>query len=85
MCWKGKTEIKAGTNTTVYASLSRLVSKVGFNVEMGVLEGLKITSVRVRQGAGRLRPFMDGGSRILSADEAIDGDRASDEDIRILT
>ena len=84
MCWKGKTEIKAGTNTTVYASLSRLVSKVGFSIETGILDGLKITSVKVCQGAGKLRPFMEGGSRILSADEAIDGDRASNEDIRLL-
>ena len=36
MSWQGRTELKAGEKTTVYAQLSRLVSKVGFKVEMGV-------------------------------------------------
>lgn len=84
MCWKGKAELQAGENSTVYASLSRLVSKVSFKVETGVLEGLEITSVRLCQGAGHIRPFMEGGSRILSEDEALDGDYATDEDIRSL-
>lgn len=82
MCWHGPATMEAGKKTTVFANLSRLVSKVGLSVEMGVLEGLKITSVCLRQGAGCLRPFMDGGSRILSGDEAMDGDYASEEDIR---
>ena len=84
MCWKGSATMKAGEVTTVSAQLSRLVSKVEFKVEMGVLEGLDITSVRVRQGAGHIRPFMTGGSRMLSAEEAMDGDHASEEDIRRL-
>lgn len=84
MCWKGSATMRAGEVTTVSAQLSRLVSKVEFKVEMGVLEGLDITSVRVRQGAGHIRPFMTGGSRMLSAEEAMDGDHASEEDIRRL-
>lgn len=84
MCWKGTAELKAGQSTTIYANMSRLVSKVGFNVEMGVLNGLEITSVRLYQAAGVIRPFMEGGSRIISADEATDGDYASTEDINRL-
>ena len=84
MCWKGEAELKAGKNTTVYANLSRLVSKTGFKVEMGVLEGLEITSVRLRQGAGKIRPFMSGGSRMIDPEEAMDGDYATQDDIRCL-
>lgn len=81
MCWKDRTVLRAGEKTTIYAKLSRLVSKVDFSVETGVLKGLEITSVRLCQAAGVIRPFMEGGSRILYADEAVDGDYASDEDI----
>ena len=84
MCWKGRTEIRGGSNTIVYANLARLVSKVGLKVDMGVLKGLKIKSAKVCQGAGKIRPFMDGGSRIISSEEAIDGDYATDDDIRTL-
>ena len=84
MCWKGTAELKAGRSTTVYANLSRLVSRIGFNVEMGVLEGLEITSARICQGAGLIRPFMEDGSRMLSAEEAVDSDYASDEDLKRL-
>lgn len=84
MCWKGEAGLKAGENTTVYANLSRLVSKTAFKVEMGVLEGLEITSVRLCQGAGTIRPFMEGGSRILDPEEAVDGDYATQDDIRSL-
>lgn len=81
MCWKGKAEIKTGETTTVHASLSRLVSRISFKVETGILEGLEIESIRLCQGAGMLRPFMEDGSRILSDAEALGGDYATDEDI----
>ena len=84
MCWKGSTEIRGGSNTIVYAKLSRLVSKIGFSVDMGVLEGLNITSARVCQGAGKIRPFMEGGSRIVSSAETINGDYATEKDIETL-
>ena len=84
MCWKGKTEIRAGEVTTVHATLSRLASRISFKVETGILEGLEIASVRLCQGAGVLRPFMEGGSRILSSDEALNGDHATEEDIASL-
>lgn len=84
MCWKGSAVIRAGANTIVYAKLSRLVSKIGFSVDMGILEGLSITSARVCQGAGMIRPFMEGGSRITSPSEAIEGDHATAEDIQTL-
>ena len=84
MCWQGQAEIRGGSNTVVYATLSRLVSKIGFKVDMGVLEGLKIISARVCQGAGTIRPFMPGGSRIMSSTEAVDGDYATPKDIQTL-
>lgn len=84
MCWKGSATMKAGERTTVPVQLSRLVSKVSFRVEMGVLEGLEITSVQLKQGAGHIRPFMEGGSRIMSETEAMDGDSATEADIRKL-
>lgn len=84
MCWKGSTVIRGGSNTIVYAKLARLVSKIGFSVDMGILEGLSIKSARVCQGAGLIRPFMEGGSRIISSTETIDGDYATEEDIQTL-
>lgn len=84
MCWKGKAEIKAGEITTVHATLTRLVSKICLNIETGVLEGLEITSVRLCQGAARIRPFMEGGSRTLSVEETMEGDYATEEDIASL-
>ena len=84
MCWNGSVILKAGELTTVSAKLSRLVSKVGLQIDMGVLEGLDIVSVQLKQAAGHIRPFMKGGSRILSPDESSDGDYASEEDIRKL-
>lgn len=84
MSWSGQIKVEAGTVTTIHAKLERLVSKVGFTVEMGVLEGLEITSVRLHQGAGTIRPFMPGGSRIINKAEAMDGDYATAEDIASL-
>ena len=81
MCWKGKAEIKTGETTIVHATLSRLVSRISFKVETGILEGLEIASIRLCQGASILRPFMEGGSRILSSDETLNGDHATEEDI----
>lgn len=84
MCWSGTAELKAGKTTTISASLSRLVAKIGFTVDMGVLEGLEITSVRLCQGVGIMRPFMEGGSRVISKDETIDSDYASVDDLQKL-
>ena len=84
MCWNGTVDINSGETATVYANLSRLVSKVGLKVEMGVLDGLEINSVRLYQGAGIIRPFMEGGSRILKTTEAKNGDYATEDDLNRL-
>ena len=81
MCWKGSAELKTGERTIVNAGMSRLTAKIEFNIESGVLDGLEIISVRTCQGAGMIRPFMDGGSRIISEDEAVEGDYAAEEDL----
>lgn len=84
MSWCGPVEVAAGSVTTINAELERLVSKVGLNVETGVLEGLEIVSVRLLQGAGTIRPFMTGGNRMTDVHEAMDGDYATDEDLAML-
>ena len=81
MCWKGKAELVSGQNTTIQARLSRLVSKTGLKIDMGTIKGLEIKSVRLCQGAGKIWPFMDGGSRIKNPSDAMDGDYASEDDI----
>ena len=85
MSWCGTVEVAAGSVTTINAELERLVSKVGLNVETGVLEGLEIVSVRLFQGAGVIRPFMQGGNRMTDAHESMDGDYATDDDLALLT
>ena len=84
MCWKGKVVLKPGETTTISADMSRLVSKVGLNVETGGLKGLEITSVRLCQGAKMLKPFMEGGSRISDPVHAVNGDYATETDLRKL-
>ena len=84
MCWQGKAELKPGKTATVQADLSRLVSKTEIKIDMGSIKGLEIRSVRLCQGAGKLWPFMDGGSRIAVPSDAMDGDYATEEDIRKL-
>lgn len=84
MCWNGKAELKPGENTTIHANLSRLVSKTGLKIDMGTIKGLDIKSVRLCQGAGKIWPFMEGGSRIEKPSDTMDGDHATEEDIRRL-
>lgn len=84
MCWSGNIKVRSGVENTVEVNLERLVSKIDFIVNTGVLEGLKVTSVCLRQGANVIRPFMPGGSRVLSKDETGDGDYASASDIEEL-
>lgn len=82
MCWSGETiQIMAGKDESICISLERLVSKISLDIDMNLIDGLKITSVRMLQAAGIIRPFMEGGSRILTSDETCSGDYADEEDI----
>ena len=84
MCWKGEAELTPGKSTTILADLSRLVSKTGLKIDMGSIRGMDIRSVRLCQGARKIWPFMDGGSRIDAPSDAIDSDYANEEDIKKL-
>ena len=82
MCWSGETrQIVAGKDEDISISMERLVSKISLNIDMNLIDGLKITSVRMLQAARIIRPFMEGGSRILTSEETFNGDYANDEDI----
>lgn len=84
MCGSGEITLHAGDNEEMDIVLERLVSKILLSVNTGVLEGLEITSVRLCQGAAVLRPFMEGGSRVLDRSETGNGDYASSIDLEKL-
>lgn len=74
--------ISVRKQSEIILSLDRLVSKIYFNfVTDNVTDGLKINSVRIRQAAGDVAPFMDGGSR---PSYTVSGDYASPGDIAAL-
>ena len=85
MCWKGSAELKTGKKTILNVSMSRLVSKIGFDIEKGVLQDLEIISVRLCQASGTIRPFMENGNRIMAQNEAVNGDYATEEDLKKLS
>ena len=84
MAWQksGYTVSKSVTQLPVV--LVRLVSKIRFKVDMQALAGLKVTSIRLCNGAGSITPFTmngHGGSKITAANESINGDYASVADL----
>ena len=62
-------------------ALERLVSRIGFQVDASLLNGLKINSVQLKQSAKVVRPFLNGGSYAKTTVEVIDGDMATAMDI----
>ena len=62
-------------------ALERLVSRIGFQVDASLLNGLKINSVQLKQSARIVRPFLNGGSYARTSTEVIDGDMATTMDI----
>lgn len=84
MCWKGTIHVSPGQKTEVDMALERLVSTIWFSIDMGLVEGLEITSMRLCQAAGTVRPFSEGGSRALGNDDVMDGDYATEEDLKAL-
>ena len=69
-------------SSDIHIALERLVSRVGFRVDASLLNGLKVNSVKLKQSAKVVRPFLSGGSYARTTAEVIDGDSASDQDIR---
>ena len=87
MAWQrsGYTVSKSVTQLPVV--LVRLVSKIRFKVDMDALAGLKVTSIRLCNGAGAVTPFTmngHGGSKITAASESINGDYASSSDLNTI-
>ena len=69
---------------TINVKLERLAARIGFNLDSSLVNGLKITSVRICQSASVVRPFETGGSKITSEEESLDGDYATEEDLNEL-
>ncbi len=83
MSWASSVSVGPGT-TEVEMSLERLVAKIDFSIEKGLLDYMQVRSVRLRQCPSVLQPFRAGGSRADSKDDVVDGDYASGSDIETL-
>lgn len=84
MCWKGTIHLSPGQKTEVYINLERLISTIWFSIDMGLVEGLEITSMKLCQAARTVRPFSEEESRALDNDDITDGDYATGEDLAML-
>lgn len=84
MSWSGEIEAVSGRKTEISIGLEKLAAVVNIRLDMGMIPEMEVTSLRVHQAASVIRPFMKDGSRNISADEAIDGDAASDSEIEDL-
>ena len=65
----------------------RLVSKIRFRIDSDALAGLRVTAVRLCNGAASVTPFRlngHGGSKVTSASEVTTGDYASESDLQSL-
>lgn len=83
MSWS-QTGISVGASAkTVSVTLERLTSKLWFNIDSSLLEGVTVTSARLCQSASVVRPFA-ASSKATSASEVINGDYASDIDLQDL-
>lgn len=87
MTWQKSGYTVSKSVTQLPVALVRLVSKIRFRVDMQALAGLKITSIRLCNGAGAITPFTmngHGGSKITAASESINGDYASAADLNTI-
>ena len=84
MAWKSNGVSVTGSQKTINIKLERLAARIGFNLDSSLINGLKITSVRLCQSASVVRPFEAGGSKITSEEESLDGDYATEQDLNDL-
>ncbi len=84
MAWKTTGVSITGSQKAVNVKLERLAARIGFTLDASLVNGLTITSVRLCQSASVVRPFESGGSRITSEEESLDGDYATDLDLKNL-
>ena len=81
MAWKTTGVSITGSQKAVNVRLERLAARIGFTLDASLVNGLKITSARICQGASVVRPFESGGSKITCEEESLDGDYATQEDL----
>lgn len=84
MCWKYEGFTAGVLTSPVDIELERLVAKVRLTMPQGEVSGYSVTSVRLCQAAGVIRPFAEGGSKAESASEVCSGDYATPADLATL-
>lgn len=84
MAWKTTGVSITGSQKSVNVRLERLAARIGFTMDSSLVNGIRITSVRLCQSASVVRPFESGGSKITSEDESLDGDYATEQDLNDL-
>lgn len=87
MVWSREGYTPSGSLAQLPVSLVRLVSKIRFRIDTDALAGLRVTAVRLCNGAAAVTPFRmngHGGSKVTSASEVTTGDYASDSDLQSL-
>ena len=84
MAWKTTGVSITGNQKSINVKLERLAARIGFTLDASLVNGLTITSVRLCQSASVVRPFESGGSKIVSEEESLDGDYATQGDLDAL-
>ena len=84
MAWKTTGVSITGSQKAVNVKMERLAARIGFTLDASLVNGLKITSARICQSASVVRPFESGGSKITCEEESLDGDYATDLDLKNL-
>ena len=84
MAWKTTGVSITGSQKAVNVKMERLAARIGFTLDASLVNGIKITSVRLCQSASVVRPFESGGSKITSEGESLDGDYATEQDLKNL-
>jgi len=90
MAWsKQAYTVPSSGRVSLNVSFDRLVAELSFSLDPGVLSGLSVTSVRLRQSAASVAAFSTDGSRAeppaqSAASAVLDGDFASASDLAVL-
>ena len=84
MAWKTTGVNINSSQKAVNVKMERLAARIGFTLDASLVNGIKITSVRLCQSASVVRPFESGGSKINSEEESLDGDYATEQDLKNL-
>ena len=87
MVWSREDYTPSGSLVQLPVALVRLVSKIRFRIDTDALAGLRVTAVRLCNGAAAVTPFRmngHGGSKVTSTSEITDGDYASSSDLQTL-